>query len=82
MTPNLFPYKIVCKYILDESVVDKYIPSSAIISFLLLNKPKLSAQFLSLFDKITPSKTIFLNYKLSPELPAVSLDQFELLKKC
>ena len=56
------------------------VPSSVIISFLLLNKPKLSAQFLSLFDKITPSKFFFLNYKLSQELPAVSSDQFELLK--
>ena len=57
-----------------------WLPSSAIISFLLLNKPKLSAQFLSLFDKIAPSNFFFLNYKLSQELPAVSSDQFEVLK--
>ena len=61
-------------------MLNTWIPSSVIISFLLLNKPKLSVQFLTLFDKLTPSKFFFLNYKLSQELPAVSSDQFELIK--
>ena len=57
------------------------IPSSDIISFLLLNKPKLSAQFFwSLFDKITPSKKFFPELQIISRITSLlSSDQLELI---